>query len=330
MTAHPGTGHSAPAAAVPHSAGSQAPQACIDTRIREVLACPVCRHPLHDRAALNAALELQCQVCNLQYHVSQGIMRLLPPVRQVVAQRFNALYDRLRLHEGFASTIPGFYRALPDRDLTGRNPQIWRRRSQSCRIVLHWLRRFAAGRSLFVVDAGAGSGWLSRRLAQQHCVMAVDTNAGPHGLAAFACDERTYTAVQAEMQALPLQDGCVDVVIAAASLHHGDPFAHLAEFRRVLRSSGRLVICDSPVYFSEEDRRRAHQRTQQYYASLGFPELAQMYRPLTVHDLEDRAFFRFTWLRRDHYRLEYMKKRLRHLVGRSTGAFFPILIGEPL
>src|SRR6185369_4161183 len=71
-------------------------------------------------------------------------------------------YQRVRLADGFASPDPAFAEALPFRDLTGRNRQVWRVRAlhylitRLCLTVAPGLQR--------VLDLGAGNGWLARRL----------------------------------------------------------------------------------------------------------------------------------------------------------------------
>src|ERR1700704_356193 len=86
-------------------------------------------------------------------------------------------YGTVRRAEGWGSTDPAYYRALPYRDLTGRFDKIWRIRARSFDVFLNTVlqpleRRRSAMR---VLDLGAGSGWLAYRLAKRgHQVIAVD------------------------------------------------------------------------------------------------------------------------------------------------------------
>src|SRR5215471_5715704 len=87
-------------------------------------------------------------------------------------------YRTVRRAEGWGSHDPAYYRALPYRDLTGRFSQIWRIRARSydvfVRNVLDPLER-KTEKPLSILDLGAGSGWLSHRLAQRgHRVAAID------------------------------------------------------------------------------------------------------------------------------------------------------------
>src|SRR5690242_17370301 len=93
-----------------------------------------------------------------------------------VAQ-FAREYRAVRRAEGWGSADPSYYRALPYRDLTGRFPEIWRMRARSFDVfVLEVLRPLEQRRGVLdVADLGAGSAWLSHRLAQRgHHVIAVD------------------------------------------------------------------------------------------------------------------------------------------------------------
>jgi ArsR family transcriptional regulator len=48
-----------------------------------------------------------------------------------------------------------------------------------------------------------------------------------------------------DMEALPIEDGCLDVAVVALVLHHvPEPARALAEMHRVLKGGGRVVIVD--------------------------------------------------------------------------------------
>lgn len=118
----------------------------------------------------------------------------------------------------------------------------------------------AGGEGLRVLDAGAGNGWLSYRLAERgHRALAVDLRTdGIDGLGAG----RGYAQllgtplprVAASFEALPLAAASFDVVVFNASLHYAvDLTAVLHEARRVLRPDGAVAILDSPFYASDAE-----------------------------------------------------------------------------
>jgi ubiquinone/menaquinone biosynthesis C-methylase UbiE/DNA-binding transcriptional regulator YhcF (GntR family) len=101
-----------------------------------------------------------------------------------------------------------------------------------------------------VLDLGAGEGDLSLLLARYASrVIAVDHS--PEMLrwlnekAAQAGFARCIETVQADLESLPLADGCVDAVFLSQSLHHvSRPELAIDEAVRVLRPDGLLMILD--------------------------------------------------------------------------------------
>lgn len=113
---------------------------------------------------------------------------------------------------------------------------------------------------LRVVDAGCGEGWLSRACAALGAeVVGIDN------CAAFieSCRESVnglHPAPRfdlADMRALPMESGAVDVVVANHSLNDvDDPAAALAEFARVLRPGGRVVaLMLHPCFYGGQAKR---------------------------------------------------------------------------
>jgi SAM-dependent methyltransferase len=91
------------------------------------------------------------------------------------------------------------------------------------------------------VDLGAGTGKFTRLLlATGARVLAIEP------VAAMAAElARSLPAVQIQVgsaEALPLTDGCADVVVCAQSFHWFASSAALQEIRRVLRPGGRLGL----------------------------------------------------------------------------------------
>ena len=93
-------------------------------------------------------------------------------------QRFLEEYRQIRHAEGRGSDDPAYYRALPYRDITGRNSAMWAMRAATYRYFENRiLSRIEArtNRPLDILDLGAGNCWMSNRLAlRNHRPVAAD------------------------------------------------------------------------------------------------------------------------------------------------------------
>lgn len=163
-------------------------------------------------------------------------------------------YAVIRHAEGRGSNDPEYYRALPFRDLSGRNSGQWEVRSRSYRhfecTVLHDLEG-KAKRPLRILDLGAGNGWMSNRLRQRgHQPIAVDIFTDSlDGLGALRHYEARPDGLAAEFNILPFRDRSIDIAIFNSSFHYSSDYRRtLTEVRRCLRANGCFVIIDSPVY----------------------------------------------------------------------------------
>lgn len=99
------------------------------------------------------------------------------------------------------------------------------------------------GRHHTILDVGCGTGLMSAKLARSgRRVAAVDLSA-----AMVARARRRYVLaadfIEADAEDLPFDDDAFDAVVNLISFHHyPDPQRAVAEFRRVLRRGGRLVL----------------------------------------------------------------------------------------
>jgi len=192
-------------------------------------------------------------------------------------RRFLEEYRQIRYAEGRGSADPAYYRALPYRDLTGKNSGMWAMRARTYRYferkVLPPIER-AAGRALDILDLGAGNGWMSYRLSlREHRPVAVDIFSDPRdGLAAARHYPKPFSLVEADFSRLPFQKSRFDLAIFNSSIHYSSDYeVTLAEIRRCLRPGGSFLILDSPVYrHREHGERMAAERHADFEKRYGF------------------------------------------------------------
>jgi len=222
------------------------------------LACPSCRQDLGPLSAHRGRGEVRCPSCGLVAPCVEGIWRFLPPAAVARFAPFLADYTHIRHAEQRGSDDPAYYLGLPDCPPDHPIAAQWAlRRRTFATFTRRVLPRL--GRSLRVVDLGAGVGWLSHRLAQlDHHPMAVDlTTDDRDGLGAARHYRPAWPRVQADFDRLPLAAGAADLVIFNASLHYSTDYeVTLAEALRVLTTRGTVAILESPIYRRPESGRR--------------------------------------------------------------------------
>ena len=244
------------------------------------LICSGCRQ-LETTLVLSEQGTQRCQACGFHLEKRGGIVRALPPDRERYYAKFVEEYSTIRRAEGRGSDEQGYYLALPYHDLSGRLADQWAIRAKSYtyfeRHILAGVERQSAA-GLRVADLGAGTGWLSYRLALRgHRPVAVDILTDPlDGLGAanhyFTALEKKFPLFQAEFDNLPFVRGQFDLVVFNSSLHYSTDYkCTLGEALRCLRPGGQVVIIDSPIYRrSEHGERMREERHRQFEAAYGF------------------------------------------------------------
>jgi len=246
-----------------------------DVKLR--LLCPDCRRGevfLEDSGAA-------CAGCGFRFLHDGVTIRALSREREQYYTEFADQYLAIRKAEGRGSEDPSYYLGLPYRDLSGRLQAQWAMRGKSYRYFeRHLLPPMEAQQTggLDILDLGAGTGWLSYRLARRgHRPVAVDVlDDSLDGLGAarhfFGNLGSEFPVFQAEFDALPFADGQFDLAVFNSSFHYSTDYQiTLREIRRCLRPRGRVVILDSPVYKRSEDgEKMRHERHQQFQIRYGF------------------------------------------------------------
>lgn len=202
-----------------------------------------------------------------RFSVIDDVPHLLKPERVSSIEEFARSYGAVRVAEGRGSKDADYYRSLPYVDVSDRLGDQWAVRAKTYEL----LKREIGASPLRVVDAGAGNCWLAARLVSQgHTVVALDVNVDwTDGLGAHIHYEHRFAVARAELEAMPLAAGSIDLVVFNASAHYLDLANVVSEAKRVLRPDGRIIIADSPLYADPSAGEAMVQEMADYITGLG-------------------------------------------------------------
>jgi len=196
-----------------------------------------------------------CGGCGGRFARRGGVWRFLTQTRSERLAAFVRQYRDVRAQEGYRTTAADFYRRLPTVPADHPHAGDWRVRRETYHHLLGHV--LAAGPlPLHVLDLGAGSGWLSHRLAALgHRAVAVDAlDDEVDGLGATRHYKTAFPVVQADFDALPFAPAQFDLVVFNGSLHYSPDMAGTLErAHRMLAPGGALVVMDSPMFPSDRD-----------------------------------------------------------------------------
>ncbi len=156
----------------------------------------------------------------------------------------------------------------------------WRWRRRSFQRLQKYLRKKYAQRPLRILDLGCGNGWMANRLAEQPNwdIWAVDLNETELVQGARCFGRSNLQFVYADVLQGILPQTHFDVVVLAASVQYFPDLPELwPALHNTLTTNGEIHIVDSNFYPNETARAAAKQRTADYYAQLGVPEMSAFY-----------------------------------------------------
>jgi SAM-dependent methyltransferase len=217
----------------------------------DLLGCPYCHGALRIQGNGHS---LQCQGCAERFPFDSRIPALLRRQDAPRLAQFSRQYSAARQADGWQPLPAGQARALPYGRPDGYPPLYWQVRRQSfCGLMSLLAREGPSPAAGPAADLGAGTGWLSYRLAQLgYQVLAVeastDDSFGLGAAEAHYLSQVDFVPVQASLEYPPLQASSMTLIIFNASLHYAtDLEATLHRASLALRLGGRLVVLDSPI-----------------------------------------------------------------------------------
>lgn len=228
------------------------------------------------------------------------------------------LYLRLREKEGrlYSDDVVARLPLMPDGH---RFADEWRARARSASRLTRYLS--ARPGPLSILELGCGNGWLSNLLSSVgHSVLGMDQN--HHELKQAARVFQAHSRLsffEADIFSAPFIRACFDVIVLASVLQYfQDAHALVSVLFNYLKPQGEIHILDTPLYLDHE-LDAAILRSEQYYESLGFPEMAGHYFHHCISDLDAL-----------HPKMLYQPRawtlRLKHWVGQDDSPFPWIMI----
>jgi ubiquinone/menaquinone biosynthesis C-methylase UbiE len=203
---------------------------------------------------------------------------------KVVSNDFEDLYFAVRRRENRIYS-DGELACLPEIDARHVHAEEWKVRRRSAIRLIDYLQK--KHRSLRILEAGCGNGWLSAKLAgiPGSYVTGLDVNQIEiiQASRVFVKDnlEFVYDAFNEDT----FEDEKFDVIVFAASLQYFQSAQKTPELAlSLLNKGGEVHIIDTHFYKTEE-MAKADERSRSYYHSLGFPQMADHYFHHSIDDL---------------------------------------------
>jgi len=289
----------------------------------ETWACPECLSTLEPSDD-----GFRCTSKGHRFEVREGLPLLLRTSDEAVlrdGESYAAAWkrDKLAPPRGSALDLP----YVPSR--------YWRPKARSLEALLRILGP-AGGRK--VADVGAGTGWLSYRLAEAGFrPYAIDVLVDPEiGLGAAAAYDATRYGFERAIATLtrwPFRTESLDVAVCNASLHYlADVMPAIAEARRTLRPDGIFIVMNDPVHSDRRSAvRAAHDFQDRMRAEGGSGRLVDGHRHFVASDFEAALRSEFTRVTRHDpdYGIGFRVTRaVKSLVLRMEVASFPMYVAS--
>lgn len=213
--------------------------------------------------------------------------------------------------------------ALPD--ITPDHPLSaeWRARRRSLERLAAYLKDSAAQQPARLLELGCGNGWLSHRLSAVPAwqIIGLDRLGPELRQAARLFPAQRLSFLATDIFKPPFEEAAFNIIVVASAIQYfSDLPGLIRSLGRLLKTDGELHLLDSPLYDADEVP-AARKRTDDYYAALGFPEMAAHYFHHTFAELRP---FAPRWL----YRPSAAPARLRAALGRPDSPFPWFAIGR--
>jgi ubiquinone/menaquinone biosynthesis C-methylase UbiE len=178
-------------------------------------------------------------------------------------------------------------KGLPFASESNPHKSEWVLRAKSFQRIKNYLQY--KKRNMNVLDLGCGNGWFSGQLSKSfnHNLYCIDLNLIElkQGRKNFASENLNF--IYADIFSDRFSNSFFDIIFINAAVQYFPELKKLiTHLLSLSNENGGIHIIDSPIY-DEDEATNAKQRTQNYYSSLGFPEMSNNYFHHTWKELSD-------------------------------------------
>jgi SAM-dependent methyltransferase len=138
-----------------------------------------------------------------------------------------------------------------------------------------------------ILDLGCGNGWFCGQLSKttNHNFFCVDVNLTELKQAKKVFNSEKLKFIQADIFKVDIPIDYFDLITLNASIQYFPNFKRIIDrLLGLLNDNGEIHIIDSPFY-SENEVSNAVRRTNEYFKSIGFPEMSKQYYHHSLMDL---------------------------------------------
>lgn len=180
---------------------------------------------------------------------------------------------------------------LPEIDKDHQHYKEWRiRKGSSDRLIKYLVKK---QKPLEILEVGCGNGWLAAKLSaiSYSEVTAIDINSEELNQAKRVFKEiENLEFINCSLQDEMLDNRPFDIIVFAASVQYFSSLEKvLYDSLKRLKPGGEIHIIDSHIY-EQNETRAARLRSDDYYKTIGFPELSEQY---FHHSFEQLRSFKY-------------------------------------
>ena len=141
--------------------------------------------------------------------------------------------------------------------------------------------------NLNILDLGCGNGWFAGQLSKEfdHNFFCVDVNLTELKQGKRVFNSKSLKFIYANIFVIDSPTPFFDLIIINSAIQYFSELHKLfAKLHQFLNDNGEIHIFDSPLY-NENQVSAAKQRSQNYFSSIGFPEMTSNYFHHTYSEL---------------------------------------------